>query len=800
MDKAMVIKFDALFANCRLVPRNAARIIAAVASSCTALRVPLIAAGASYFVFSTPDQIQELYLILSSDLRDNLIKIVTFLLAATLLCLSINQSARQVWTDRTGLKPTRLQATIACLIGVAPAVGIAVGLQRSAGYFGLADLKEVLAKLAEKPLSSEGSAYFDRLTSNFPELHRAAVLAISSLKWTALVCVTAAAVFVLVELVSRRDQEKPWWFRMLENNIFIVSGILICVWSLQTLSDLKTVSAFLIMISASVGTLTWLVVFFVVLLFFLVRLQTMSSRVGLSIAGLLIFVALVSDWAGLNDNHTVRTIANATNADAGGLIQDEFYEWWKQRPPERVKAFKALGRPFPVYIVAARGGGLYAAYQTATTLARLYDRCPAIIDHIFLISSVSGGSIGAAAFSAAIQAEPVPDKSQCSISKPTSPGKIEALLDRFFTADFLAPLAASALFPDFAQRFLPYPVPAFDRARAFERALEVAWVKATSGGSDAFSKGIVQDRKPGSGPILFMNVTQAETGEQQIIAPTSDSIEWGRSVVTSAFVSSSDTDIALSTAATLSSRFPVILPPASVALEKEPGKWSLWPRIVTRFVDGGYFENSGADTAVKIVQWLESEGPAKSVVKPGQKPKSGKQFPEFVFKVIVLGHSAYYSRLYEGAQIESNSFSELLTPVDAFMQTREVRGDQAVQRAIDLFNSGPALNGEQYRVYQVNLNHRFFKFPLGWQLSSITRRLIAANVSDAGVCNDPGQGAFRSSGLIEGPNGVPGGMTGFVESFQQNACEQCKIIKEVDAGLTLPKPKPKSDQTIDFCS
>ncbi|QWG25370.1 hypothetical protein KMZ93_11060 [Bradyrhizobium sediminis] len=760
----------------------------------------MIAAGASYFMFSTPDQIQELYLIFASDLRDSLIKIVTFLLTAMLLCLSINQSARRVWTDRTGLKPTRLQAAIACLIGVVPAVGIAVGLHRSAGYFGLADLNEVLARLAENPLSGEGSNYFDRLTSNFRDLHRAALLGISSLKWASLICVVVAAVFVLVELVYRRGQGNPWWFRMLENNIFIASCILICVGSLQTLSDLKTVSAFLIMISASVGTLTWLALFFVVLLFFLIRLQTMSRRAGLSIAGLLILVALVSDWAGLNDNHTVRTVASATNAESGNLVQDEFYEWWQRRPTERVEAFKALGRSFPVYIVAARGGGLYAAYQTATTLARLYDRCPAIIDHIFLVSSVSGGSIGAAAFSAAIQAEPAPDKTQCSTSKSTSRGKIEALLDRFFASDFLAPLAASALFPDFAQRFLPYPVPAFDRARALERALEVAWVDATSGKSDAFSKGIVQDRKTGAGPILFMNITQAETGEQQVIAPTSDSIEWGRSAVTSAFVSSSETDIALSTAATLSSRFPVILPPASVALEKEPGKWSLWPRIVTRFVDGGYFENSGADTAVKIVRWLEWEAPAESVVKPGQTPESGKQFPEFVFKVIVLGHSAHYSRLYEGAKIIPNSFSELLTPVDAFLQTREVRGDQAVQRAIDLFNSGPALNGERYRVYQVNLNHRFFKFPLGWQLSSITRRLIAANVSDAGVCNDPGQGAFQESGVIEGPNGVPGGMTGFVESFQQNACEQCKIIKEVETGLTSPKPKPEPDQGTDFCS
>jgi hypothetical protein len=813
MGRSMLKILKSLLPNIRSLLQWLAGFVAAFVSNVLVLRVPLIVAAASYFMFSKPDQIQELYLILASDLLHNLIRIIAFVFAAALLCVAINECARQVWVNQPeantrqisnnhargndneagGNNLTWVRAGIACGIGVVPLVGIAVGLYRTTGYFGLPDLQEVVTKLAEKPLSPDDKANFDKLTGGFQGLHQDALFAISLLKWTATACLISAVAAVLVDAIRKRGLGNPGWFRGIEGNIFLITGVLVAAFSLQALWLMKCVSGLFVSVAVLLGTLTWLTLFLLVLLFFLLRLQNVSRRVGLSMAGCLVVLALVADWMGLNDNHTIRSVENPTNAEVGGLIQDEFYAWWQSRPPERVKAFKADGRPFPVFVVAARGGGIYAAYQTAITLARLYDRCPAVIDHIFLVSSVSGGSVGAAAFKEAVQFKPASNKTKCTDEGLGGSGDIETLLDRFFRTDFLSPLAASALFPDFAQRFLPYPIPAFDRARAFERALEVGWTDATSGKSDALSQGILQDRKMGDGPILFMNVTQAETGEQHVVAPTNDDIQWGRSAVNSAYgtITPFGEDIALSTAATLSSRFPLILPPASVALETR--HFLLWPAIATRFVDGGYFENSGADTALNVIQWIEGESPTKQVRKPGVHGIKVRKFPEYIFKMIVLGHSAYYSRLYEGAQIEANSFSELLTPVDAFMQTREVRGDQAVSRATTALDQPPNLGKEQWRVAQVNLNHRFFKFPLGWQLSSITRRLIAASIADTGVCNAP-------SGIeLDGPNGTPSGMTGFVESFQKNACDQCKIVRDVNAGLGRPKPKPKDDDPVDRC-
>ena len=118
------------------------------------------------------------------------------------------------------------------------------------------------------------------------------------------------------------------------------------------------------------------------------------------------------------------------------------------------------GKIHPLFIVATEGGGIRAAYWTATVLGELQDKNPTFASHVFAISGVSGGSLGALVFDALL-AEPNPEKFK---------GKARDILGQ----DFLSPALASMLYPDFVQRFLPFPVPHFDRARA----LEMGWEKA----------------------------------------------------------------------------------------------------------------------------------------------------------------------------------------------------------------------------------------------------------------------------------------------------------------------------------
>ncbi len=93
------------------------------------------------------------------------------------------------------------------------------------------------------------------------------------------------------------------------------------------------------------------------------------------------------------ERHTV-TPRNITEQLYQGT-PEAFQEWFKKRGD---KGSFPAGTPYPVFLVAASGGGLYSARHTALTLARFQDRCPSFAHHVFAISGISGGSWGAAIF------------------------------------------------------------------------------------------------------------------------------------------------------------------------------------------------------------------------------------------------------------------------------------------------------------------------------------------------------------------------------------------------------------------
>lgn len=143
-------------------------------------------------------------------------------------------------------------------------------------------------------------------------------------------------------------------------------------------------------------------------------------------------------------------------------------------------------------------------------------------------------------------------------------------------------------------------------------------------------------------PLLFLNTTDVDTGRRVIISPVdprvcerfggncktpqerlfpdaydlhyllADNPKAGRRMGQAGFAFPGlldgekgdriQSDVPLSTAAGLSARFPFISPPGN--LRNKGGKGNL----VARLVDGGYFENFGAGTAMEIADRLRSAG------------------------------------------------------------------------------------------------------------------------------------------------------------------------------------------------
>src|SRR5581483_6612732 len=323
---------------------------------------------------------------------------------------------------------------------------------------------------------------------------------------------------------------------------------------------------------------------------------------GVPILGTLIVLLVLFEVFGLTDNHRFRYREDA-NIERP-TIEAAFRTWLGAR--KDAQAYRSANRPYPVYVVAAEGGGLYAAYQTAKFLARMQDLCPNFAQHVFAVSSVSGGSLGAAVFAGLTRAHAANDDAKPCLDKLAERGAFETRADAMLSRDLLAPVVWGGLFPDFLQRFIPWPLPAFDRARALEYAFEESWRHGEQGGTNPLRSTLfnlcgtgASTCLSGATPALAFNVSNIETGMQMVLSPldfTSIGPPWTTSAKVFDFFSTGvdPVDMPLSTAVGLSARFPWISPAGWYAFI-DPNEKGLGAKARKRrmsFVDGGYVDNS----------------------------------------------------------------------------------------------------------------------------------------------------------------------------------------------------------------
>ena len=360
----------------------------------------------------------------------------------------------------------------------------------------------------------------------------------------------------------------------------------------------------IVSIAQTAGPLGLVVMFCVVICALSTFVARRTPAVRKMLLLLPLFGALAFGQFGCNANHGVRTLDPAPPA-AERDLKRLFGSWYNSRKDR--KAFKQ----YPVYIVATAGGGYYAAYHAARVLARLQDQCPNFAQHVFAISGVSGGSLGAGVFSSLVERfspEQIPD--QCGQSDAT---RYTDAVEAYFKNDFLSPILFYALGADLVQRFLPFAVPAYDRALGLEYAIERAWsdVEPSQGLSAGpnplqapFRSRWVFEKSP---PALMLNTTRVNTGQRVLFSPfrlLTTEPAWSEAAQTP-WQLGFTRDVPTSTAIGLSARFPIVSPAGD--FEGAEFDWSLrsHKRHIS-LVDGGYFENSGTATAMDLFAVLDA--------------------------------------------------------------------------------------------------------------------------------------------------------------------------------------------------
>jgi len=295
-----------------------------------------------------------------------------------------------------------------------------------------------------------------------------------------------------------------------------------------------------------------------------------------------------------------------------------FNNWLKQSSASSCTISASTGSPGPtveaepLILVAAAGGGIRAAWWTASALGKLAS-IPCGRSDVFAVSSVSGGSLGTAVV-AATTAAPGHVGSQVDriLHQLAAPAPLAAAFDGLLLRDESAGLGGVNLIAAGKPAGYTYP----DRSALIQQEWESI--------DPSLLRPFV--RAPRLPWQLLFNSTAVRSGCRTIIATstvgaamplangtpscTSVSTAGGDSALPDAYDLLTElpclTHMNLAAAALLSARFSYITPSGAVpGCEFNPGTgWRPSGRLVEQYIDGGYIDSSGLATLADIAPGL----------------------------------------------------------------------------------------------------------------------------------------------------------------------------------------------------
>ena len=297
------------------------------------------------------------------------------------------------------------------------------------------------------------------------------------------------------------------------------------------------------------------------------------------------YLIIISAW---NDNTAVRqaTGPSVPSVAARPTVDAHFSQWVANRR-------KTDGDTIPLVLIAAEGGGIRALNWTAETLIRLDSIIPGFSRHVYALSGVSGGGVGTVFYTAFLR--DVPQQRRV------------AQFDQFRKItrdDYLSAVSAALLFPESIQRIIPVPIPRLERAKW----LEDSWADSYHDnlGLKTLDESLMQLYQTTAGynydlPSLLLNGTLAESGQKTITSNLQLDPRYFKDVVSTLDVLG--TDVPLKTAASLSSRFPIVTNGGLIERDSAD-RTGRNRRYGGHVVDGGYLDNSGVETCIQLLNNL----------------------------------------------------------------------------------------------------------------------------------------------------------------------------------------------------
>jgi hypothetical protein len=429
----------------------------------------------------------------------------------------------------------------------------------------------------------------------------------------------------------------------------------------------------------------------------------------------LILVMTVSFVLGMLPSRDVRelaAVASPSGVTARPALADHVQQWLASRR-DKIRN----DSPYPVVLVASWGGGIRAAYWAAGILSALEDKAFEGADdrfahHVLALSGVSGGSIGTAVFVALSKLPCRPEPGRSLVTPAGAQSTCRSRADAILRRDFLAPVLYSMLTRDVLTSLLKTAWPP-DRAIALEQAFEDSW--ASTVGNDWFSQpqeALWDGSDAYRVPVAFFNVTESVSAGRVVVGPVS--LVGGKGIDDQNQKIIESRRLRLSTAATLSARFPYVSPVGRVEGTAD-GK-----KRILGLVDGGFFDNSGTATVANVLDAL-------GVV------AAKEQVADKIAPVVLVIRNDPLQEREPTASI--GGLGAPLALLDKYRAERSVEFTKALCERMRGYQNGAIVESIRPASAEV-------EFPLGWTLSEKTRGVMADQLNAIGR-NGPLAELFR---------------------------------------------------------
>jgi hypothetical protein len=517
----------------------------------------------------------------------------------------------------------------------------------------------------------------------------------------------------------------------------ILLQVVLDVWPIsQKMGAVALVGAFFAMVAAAVGAASgWIE-------------RTRPPRV-LSVFGfsriplglfLILWLALADLVPGGRHYHDVRLSAPPSLERSIFMTPDEAYLRWSSEQDLGGRR-DGVRRAVPMVFVATAGGGIKAAVWTSLVLDCVFHGGPGVnapasrdacalanprsrnrIGSAFVASGISGGSLGLVEYLT----------HERETGGEIDPGWIRRVL----SDDFVSPNLAWQLFVEAPRALLRYDI-GMDRGEVLERSWERAWATDDLASSAGDFQGPLHEdflafqHAYRELPVLMLNGATVEGGcrfvtsliettggrsrrecsalrdfQDQVPPPLGPARVVEQGTISAASLDLADllcpgedglrSDVASSTAALLSARFPFVSPTGRIQFCGDP-------TASVHVVDGGYLDGSGAGSITDV--W--------DAVADNLDEWNGAGHDTCIVPYLIQIDSGY-----ESAAVDTDAVSEPLAPLRGNNAARDSRSIEGRNAAALAFHR--PLDGvrpiDRYAILNLRA-HPGSQAPLGWTLS-----------------------------------------------------------------------------------